>query len=249
MLSQPQRGLLLAFAHPDDESVLAAGVACAYSAGGVKVVLVTGTRGEAGKPGDPPLCSREELPAVREGELRAAAEIMGVTEVHLLGYHDRELGAAPPDTVREHLVRVIRSHRPEVVITFDPNGSNLHPDHVAISRFISDAVAAARDPRWFPEAGAPHGVTRLLWPPRRPWEIIRAGALDSRPGVDYLIDIRPWAARKAEALRAHRTQHLSMDRIFFNKPDTDLVLSVELFRQAWGPPPPSRPADDLFAGL
>jgi LmbE family N-acetylglucosaminyl deacetylase len=136
-----------------------------------------------------------------------------------------------------------------VVITFDPNGSNLHPDHVAISRFISDAVAAAGDPRWFPEAGEPHSVTRLLWPPRRPWEIIRAGALENRPGVDYLIDIRPWATRKAAALRAHRTQHLSMDRIFFSKPDTDLVLSVELFRHAWGPPPPSRPAHDLFAGL
>ena len=249
MHPEPRRSLLLAFAHPDDESVLAAGVACAYGARGVKVVLVTGTRGEAGKPGDPPLCTRDELPAVREHELRAAAEVMGIDELHLLGYRDRELAAAPPDAVREQLVRVIRSLRPDVVITFDPNGSNLHPDHVAISRFISDAAAAARDPRWFPEAGEPHTVTRLLWPPRRPWEIIRAGALENRPGVDYLIDIRPWATRKAAALRAHQTQHLSMDRIFFSKPDTDLVLSVELFRHAWGPPPPSRPAHDLFAGL
>jgi LmbE family N-acetylglucosaminyl deacetylase len=136
-----------------------------------------------------------------------------------------------------------------VVITFDPNGSNLHPDHVAISRFMSDAIAAARDPRWFPEAGRAHEVTRLLWPPRRPWEILRAGAVPSRAGVDFVIDISPFAALKAEALRAHRTQHLSMDRIFFARPDTNLVLSAELFRQAWGPPAPSTPSDDLFAGI
>ena len=43
-----------------------------------------------------------------------------------------------------------------------PNGMNLHPDHIAISRFASDAVAAA-DPRWFPETGEPHTVARMLW--------------------------------------------------------------------------------------
>ena len=56
-------------------------------------------------------------------------------------------------------------------------------------------------------------------------------------------------ARKAEALRAHRTQHLSINRIFFSQPDVDRLLSMELFRQAWGPALAGRPEADLLAGL
>jgi N-acetylglucosamine malate deacetylase 2 len=211
---------------------------------------VTATRGEAGKSGEPPICPKEGLPLVREAELQAALEILGVKHLHLLGYRDRELAAAPPEEVRQQLVRLIRQHRPEVVITFDPNGSNLHSDHIAISRFTSDAVAAAADPRWFPEVGEVHCVERLLWtPPVPPWELVRAQRLEAEPGVDFAIDIEAWRQRKADALRAHRSQHLAIDRIFFNPPDAELLLRVEIFRQAWGPRLPSRPLQDLFAGL
>src|ERR1700722_13027330 len=67
--------------------------------------------------------------------------------------------------IRERLVTVVRRVRPHVVITFDPNGSNLHPDHIAISRFAVDAVTAAADTRWLPESGAPYAPPRLLWAP------------------------------------------------------------------------------------
>lgn len=243
-------GILLSFAHPDDESVLAAGVACKYTASGLPVVLSVATRGEAGKVGDPPACTRDELPVVREAELRRAADVLGLADIAFLGYRDRELAAAPPDAVRQQLVRLLRRHCPEIVITFDPNGSNLHPDHMAISRFTSDAIAAAGDARWFPEAGEPHRIGRLLWtPPQRPWHMMRAPGFPSLPGVDFVVDIRPWSMQKAEALRAHRTQHLSIHRIFFSQPDVDRLLSFELFRQAWGPALGERPGDELFAGL
>ena len=136
-----------------------------------------------------------------------------------------------------------------MVITFDPSGFNLHPDHIAISRFTSDAIAAAVDPRWLPEAGEPHRVTRLLWtPPLRPEEIGAGPPLGNRPGVDFLVDVQAWSGRKAEALRAHRTQHLSINRIWFDRPDPERALSSEPFRQAWGPSLRSRPETDLFAG-
>jgi N-acetylglucosamine malate deacetylase 2 len=245
-----RHSLLLSFAHPDDESVLAAGVACKYGGEQVRVALVCATRGESGKAGEPPVTTRDELPAVREAELREAAAIAGITEVHLLGYRDRELPSAPPEEIRKRMVTVIRQHRPEVVITFDPNGSNLHPDHVAISRFTSDAISAASDPRWFPNDGEPHQVKRLLWsPPERPWEIARLPDLKVVPGADFVIDVSAWTDRKARALRAHRTQHLSIDRIFFSKPDVVHLLGVEVFRQAWGPPIGSRPLLDLFDGI
>ena len=152
--------------------------------------------------------------------------------------------------IREKLVTLIRAHRPQVVVTFDPNGSNLHPDHVAISRFTSDAVAAAGDARWFPEAGGAHAVTRLVWtPPSRPWLFARASNHATEPGVDFAFDITRWSDRKAAALRVHRTQHLNTERVFFSQPDVDKLLGLETFRQAFGPALTVRPAHDLFDGI
>lgn len=241
--------LLFCFAHPDDESFSGAGTAMKYAAeSGARSVLVTATLGEAGKSGEPPVCPPEELPACRERELREAVRIIGIDALHLLGYRDRELAGAPAEDVRRALVTVIRGERPAVVLTFDPNGFNVHPDHVAISRFTSDAVAAAADPRWLPEAGAPYTVPRLLWTPLlAPWE--PSAADGAQPGADFIIDIAPWRERKAAALRAHRSQHLSIDRCFFNQPDLDRILSAETWRQAWGPALSERPETDIFAGL
>ena len=164
--------ILFSLAHPDDESFMVAGVSCKYGARGVRLVLATATLGDAGKMGDPPVCSREELPRVRESELRRAVDLLGIDSLHLLGYPDKKLSTADPGRIRGQLVRLLRRYRPALVITFDPSGFNLHPDHIAISRFTSDAIAAAADPRWLPEAGEPHRVTRLLWtPPLRPEEI------------------------------------------------------------------------------
>ena len=238
--------LLFIFAHPDDESFSGVGTAMACAARGARTALITATRGERGKQGDPPICTPEELPAVRERELREAVQIAGLDQLHILDYRDRELPEAPPDEIRRTLVEHIRRLRPSIVFTFDPNGFNVHPDHVAISRFVSDAIACARDARWHPDVGAPHLVPRLLWtPPIPPWEAARIENVLEHPGVDVAIDIARWRDRKAAALRAHRTQHLSIDRYFFSQPDVDRILSLELWRQAWGPRL-QRPQSDLL---
>lgn len=242
--------IFLSFAHPDDESFFTAGVACKHSAAGVEVVLCCATRGERGSAGQPPLTSVETLPQVREDELRAAAEILGITRLEMLPYQDRQLAEAPPGEIRAALVGLIRRHRPSIVVTFDPHGGNLHPDHIAISRFTADAVAAAADGRWHPESGPPHRVRRLLWVgPVPPWEETDPARLAERPGVDFLVDIRPWRAAKARALAAHRTQHQSIGRLFLERPDRDAILSFETFRLGAGEPVPDVPAGDLFAGL
>jgi LmbE family N-acetylglucosaminyl deacetylase len=242
--------ILFSFAHPDDESFSGAGTAMKYAAAGARTVLVTATRGERGKAGDPPICPPEELPACREGELRRAAAIIGFDELHLLEYRDRELADAPPAEIRRSLVELVRRVRPDVVATFDPNGFNLHADHVAISRYTSDALAAAADPRWHPEAGEPHAVSRLVWTPLfPPWEAAAFDDLAAKASADFVIDIAPWKERKAAALRAHRTQHLPIDKYFFNQPDLDRILAIEIWRQAWGPSLPTRPSSDLFEGL
>lgn len=244
------RCILFCFAHPDDESFSGAGTAMKYAAAGVRTVLVTATRGNRGKVGDPPLCTPEELPARRERELREAARIIGFDELHIFDYRDRELADAGDDGIRALLVPVLRRARPSVVLTFDPSGINRHPDHIAISRFTTDAVAAAADPRWYPDAGAPHIVPRVVWtPPFPPWELGGDRRPAERPGADFAIDVSAWRERRIAALRAHRTQHLSIDKYFFDQPDLAAILDVEIWRQGLGPPLDSRPSRDLFDGL
>ena len=246
----PAPRILLIFAHPDDESFIAGGLVRGLADRGAEAALVTATRGDAGRVGEPPLCRREDLPAVREAELRQAAGILGIADVRLLDYRDKHLAEAPAAGIRDVLVRRIREHRPHVVISFDPGGLNGHADHVAIARFAVDAVAAAADPRWSGAAGEPHRVPRLLWnAPIPPWEVTRPRSLDAEPGVDFVIDVAPQRAARAAALRAHRTQQVPIDRCFFSKPDVDRILGIEVFRQAWGPALARVPADDVLAGI
>jgi len=241
---------LFIFAHPDDESFSGPGTVLKYAAQGVRSFLVTATRGERGKRGDPPVCAPDDLPACRERELGEAARIIGFAEHHLLNYRDQELSNAPPDEIRRTLVAHIRRLRPNVVFSFDPNGFNVHADHVAISRFASEAIAAAADPRWFPDAGRPHAVSRLLWTPLYPpWEVAAFDRVGEKPSADFVLDISAWREQKAAALRAHRTQHLSIDKYFFNQPNLDRILATEIWRHAWGPPLRSRPSSDLLEGL
>jgi len=244
------RRLLFIYAHPDDESFGVAGIARINADRGAEVAIVTATRGDAGRAGAPPICSRDDLPARRESELREACRILGIGHVYVLDYLDTHLAEAAPDTIRGELVDVIRRHRPHVVVTFDPNGANQHPDHVAIARFASDAIAAAADARWHPAAGAAHHVQRLLWTsPVLPWDTTKSFDLAHEPGVDFLIDTSQYVDVKAAALRAHRTQHVSIDRHFFHLPDVHQILSVEVFRQAFGPALAKTPGSDVFESI
>lgn len=249
-MSGPSPSLLFVFAHPDDESFSGAGTAMKYAARGASIVLVTATLGERGKTGDPPVCAPGEIAACRERELREAAAVIGFDELHLLGHRDGELSEVPPDAMRGSLVPLIRRLRPSVVFTFDPNGFNVHPDHVAISRFTSEAMAASADERWHRGEARPHVVPRLLWtPPISPWDVAKRDDLTGQPGADFVIDVAPWRARRAAALRAHRTQHRSVDKYFFDQPDPDRVLDTEVWRQAWGPPIARRPSADILESL
>ena len=123
----------------------------------------------------------------------------------------------------------------------------MHLDHLAISRFTSDAIATAADPRWFPELGPAHVVMRLLWTaPVMPWD---EGEFAPRPGVDFLVDTSKWWRQRAEALSAHRTQRTTLDKLYLKQANVEHLLSFDVLRQAWGPALDRRPADDVFTGL
>ena len=138
--------LLCVLAHPDDESLGTGGILAKYAAEGVETYLVTATRGERGWPS-----SAEEYPGaealgkIREAELRAAAKVLGIRRVDFLGYMDGELDQVRPAEVIAKIVEHLRRVKPDVVVTFGPEGGYGHPDHIAISQLTSAALVAAAD--------------------------------------------------------------------------------------------------------
>jgi len=239
------RSILFVFAHPDDESHWGSGVAIRCHDEGARTVLVTLTRGGRGTTGG--LCSTDELPALREQELREAARALKFDALEILPYLDKEIPNIPSDEIRRILVGFIRRERPSVLVTFDPHGITHHLDHIALSRFVTEAIPAAADARWYPELGAPYAVPRLLWtPPVMPWD---KEAFPPRPGVDFLIDTSGWWRERRQALEAHRTQRVTLDKLYLQQPNCEQMLSFDILRQAFGPALDRRPADDVFAGL
>jgi LmbE family N-acetylglucosaminyl deacetylase len=168
--------LMAVLAHPDDESLGVGGTLAKYASEGVDVFLLTATRGDGGqyrghRAGDPQHPGPQVLATIRETELRAAASALGVREVSLLDYHDRHLDQANPCHVVADIAGHLRRIRPDVVVTFGPDGAYGHPDHIAICQFTTAAVVAAADPAFASDgvvaAGRPHAVSKLYylaWP-------------------------------------------------------------------------------------
>ncbi len=153
--------LLGVFAHPDDEQFGTAGALLACAERGVAVHILCATRGDAGEISDPALATPETLAAVREGELRVACGLLGFAEPVFLDYKDGKLAEVEPDRLVHQVAAAIRRLRPRVVLTFDANGAYGHPDHIAIHRATVAAFAAAADPAFAPELGAPHRSDKL----------------------------------------------------------------------------------------
>ena len=159
------RKLMCILAHPDDESLGFGGTLAHYASTGVATYVISATRGERGWLGEPEVYpGAEALGRIREGELRAAAAILGLRETIFLDYMDGDLDQANPREIIALLVGHLRRVRPQVVATFDPTGVYGHPDHIAICQFTTAAISAAANPRYVDRAGqAPHQVSKLYY--------------------------------------------------------------------------------------
>lgn len=149
--------LLSVLAHPDDETFGMGGTLALYARRDVNVHLICATRGELGEI-DPEYKERIKSAAcLRTQELRCAAEVLGIDELHFLNYrdsgmpgseanqHPQALAAQPVEKVAEEVAHMIRKIKPEVVLTFDPIGGYRHPDHIAIQQATVRAFALAGD--------------------------------------------------------------------------------------------------------
>src|SRR5690242_3690860 len=157
--------LMAVLAHPDDECLGNGGIFAKYAAEGLETHLVTATRGERGWMGsesDNP--GLEALGRMRETELLAAAEVLGIRHVDFLDYVDGELDVANPPEAVAKIAGHLRRVKPQVVVTFGQYGGYGHPDHIAISQFTTAAIVRAADPNWSDSARlAPHSVSKLYY--------------------------------------------------------------------------------------
>jgi LmbE family N-acetylglucosaminyl deacetylase len=269
--------MMAVHAHPDDEASSTGGVLAAYSAQGIRTVVVTCTNGEFGdaqggvKPGqdghDEQAVARQRL-----AELRESAAILGVTDLELLGYHDSGMPEwdykdrpnafcnIPQAEVAGRISLLITKYRPQVLITYDDQGAYQHPDHVHASRCAQAAFAdsgipaklylsAIRGSDWqkVMDALRELGAEIPDFEDTDP-EIIRRGAA-SEQRITTTVDIRPVLGRKRDALFAHDSQ---VSESWFSKLPQDIAEATfgrEHFIRVSDTTGAPLPEDDLFAGL
>lgn len=135
------------FAHPDDETVCAGGTLARYSSAGADVRVVSLTRGGAGQIRDAAVATRATLPAVRESELRRAGGELGLAETRCLDLEDGTLDRGDPEELVAIVTSLLEELRPDVVITFGPDGFSGHPDHVAVGAAVTAACFASQPDR------------------------------------------------------------------------------------------------------
>jgi LmbE family N-acetylglucosaminyl deacetylase len=273
VMSDQPLTLMAVHAHPDDEALGTGGILAHYSDGGVRTVLVTCTNGELGdgpggvKPEDPAHDEGAVVP-IRLQELKASCEVLGVTHLELLGYHDSGMEGWPqnaaagsfwqtPVEVAGHrLADLMRTYRPQVVVTYDQNGFYGHPDHIQANRVTHAAID---------ECGIP---AKLYYTAVARSTLRGFGAMLAEAGVDSPIDVdanpdfgtpdelitttvdcSAVVGRKFASLAAHGSQS---DNIFFLQMGEDkfsAAMGNESFVRALDTTYAPVPEVDLFAGI
>ncbi|MDT4893533.1 MAG: mycothiol S-conjugate amidase [Pseudonocardiales bacterium] len=142
MTPVPDLGTILSvWAHPDDESYGCAGLMAVAVRAGHRVVCVTATRGEQGSTDPERWPPGAPLAEVRTKELEACLAEIGVTEHIWLDYPDGGCADVDPAEPVARIRAVAEQLQPDTVLTFGPDGGTYHPDHMAISRWTTAAVA------------------------------------------------------------------------------------------------------------
>ncbi len=162
-------------AHPSDEAFSIGGTLALYARRGVKVYVVSGTRGEVGEMNPLLLNGYGSIGARREAELQRAAQVLGLSGVYFLNYrdsgmpgsaefnHPEAMAAQPVEEVAARVVHYLRRLQPQVVITHDPIGGYKHPDHIALQRAVKLAFDLALDPKKNPEFLLPFKPQKLYY--------------------------------------------------------------------------------------
>jgi N-acetyl-1-D-myo-inositol-2-amino-2-deoxy-alpha-D-glucopyranoside deacetylase len=257
--------LLGIFAHPDDELSMG-GCLAQHAAAGGRSVVACATRGDGvdAKISDPALATPETLGRVRSAELACCCETLGIDAPRFLGLQDGEVERADPEIAIAAVLALLRELRPQVVVTHGPEGGYGHPDHLAVSAFVTRAVERADGdggPAKLYYTAFPRSIIQLVpgMAERRAdiggRQLAFTGVADE--DITTVVEIGDWMARKDAARACHRTQfRLGPDgrpqSFFSTLPEEDRrrLMRRECFVLArTRGSQPERPEDDLFAGL
>ncbi len=271
-----QLTLMAVHAHPDDEATGTGGVLAQAAAQGIRTVLVTCTDGRCGdgpggvKPGEPGH-DPDAVVRMRQQELERSCALLGVTDLETLGYGDSGMmgwsaneapGAfwtTPVPDAAARLAELMQHYRPDVVVTYDPNGFYGHPDHIQAHRITMAAVESTGIP------------AKVYWTtiPRSGFE--KFAAAMQEVGVDWdedddgdapdfemglpddevttWVDTSNFGQQKFDALAAHASQE---DNIVFLRMGVEKLtelMGVETFVRVHDTTGAPVPETDLFAGL
>lgn len=288
--------LLAVHAHPDDESSKGAATMAMYAASGVEVMVATCTDGARGDIQNPAMEDaphpKRDMAGARYLEMERAAAILGVRQ-QWLGFVDSGLPEGDPlpplpplsfavqplERAAAPLVRLVRSFKPHVILSYDEFGGYGHPDHVMAHKVAVEAFEAAGDPTRYPEAGEPWEPAKLYYDkafsPERfkalhlaleeaglqsPFAERLAARLESDPEggkpqapshpITTQIECGDYFEARDDALRAHATQ-VDPGGFFF-------AVSPDMQRRAWpwedyslirSHVETELPEKDLFAGI
>lgn len=283
MTDLPARRLLLVHAHPDDEVIGTGATIARYVAEGAHVTLVTCTLGEEGEIHVPELAQlaadqADQLGGYRISEWRAAGAALGLTDARFLGGAGRfrdsgMMGTPANDNARAFwqadldeaaglVADIIREIRPQVVVTYDPNGFYGHPDHIQAHRVAMRGVELAADDwqvakvYWtaVPKSVLAEGIREFAERTDNPFAGVTSvddlpfGSPDEE--ITARLDGSAYASAKSAAIQAYPTQ-IPPTNWLNSMADADgHALGVEHFRLAVGQRGPGGEwEDDLFAGV
>lgn len=258
------RTLAMVVAHPDDDAYGVAGTVALHADDPeFRFVLVHATDGEAGQIHPASGAARENLGAVRREEDRRGWRTLGrePDRHEWLGLPDGGLTGAPYDALVDRVAEILGQERPDVVLTFGPDGITGHPDHITIGRAATDAFH-----RFVGDGGS--GFKRLLygairqsvvdnWSQRRiaqglePWDPTKVYHLRGVPDdeFDILVDTTSVAPRVRAALLEHRSQWHDVNDGSLTPEEHLKAVSMEAAIIAWPKERPGRVLSDLFDGL
>jgi LmbE family N-acetylglucosaminyl deacetylase len=269
--------LMAVHAHPDDEASSTGGVLATYSGQGIRTVVVTCTNGEFGdapggvKPGQDGH-DAQTVAQLRLAELRESAKILGVSDLETLGYHDSGMPDwdykdrleafcnIPLAEVAGRVGALMEQYRPQVVVSYDPDGPYQHPDHVHAARAAAEAahgtgipakfyLTAMRPSDWLKIREALRELGEEVPGPTNVTPEMRAQMAEAEARITTTIDILPVLPRKRDALFAHSSQ---ISESWFSKIPVDIAEATfgrESFIRATDSTGAPLPEDDLFAGL
>ena len=273
--------LMAVHAHPDDEVIGTGGILARYSAEGARTVLVTCTDGRQGdgpggiKPGHDDH-DEDAVVELRRRELERSCEILGVSDLEMLGYRDSGMEGwdangrpdafcnVPLEAATARVCELIERYRPQVVVTYDENGAYGHPDHIQAHRVAMAATERTGIPQKLYYTAIPRTAFRtwaegmraagidlaeLGFPEMPEGEDPPLGTPDELIGA--VVDVSTYTDHKRRALHAHASQ---ADNFFL------LRLPDEAWRMAFSSEyfvrvrtrlavDPSVVEDDLFTGV